>query len=124
MQRKMEQRKRDGNCLFVFARVCRGWRKAQLKVGAPLCTRVVSDVIAPGSVTLAKWMLAEGCVRDCCMPRYAALHGHLELVKWLCGEGGFGFDVEVVGFAARQGLPPPAARDLVQWLRTQKVHNN
>ena len=32
----MAKRKRDGNCLFVFARVCKEWRKAQLKVG-PRC---------------------------------------------------------------------------------------
>ena len=62
IQEKMAMRKRDGNCrLFVFARVCKPWRKAQLKVGGPLCTRVISDVIAPGSVALAKWALAEGC---------------------------------------------------------------
>ena len=34
VQEEMEKRERDGNCLFVFAMVCRGWRKAQLKVGA------------------------------------------------------------------------------------------
>ena len=26
IQRNMARRKRDGNCLFVFARVCREWR--------------------------------------------------------------------------------------------------
>ena len=61
IQEIMEERKREGNCLFVFARVCKGWRKAQLKVGGPLRTRVKSDVIAPGSVALVKWALAEGC---------------------------------------------------------------
>ena len=60
IQERMAKRKRDGHCLFVFARVCKEWRKAQLKVGGPLCTRVKSDVIAPGSVALAKWALAEG----------------------------------------------------------------
>ena len=64
MRYKMANRKRDGNCLFVFALVCRGWRKAQLKVGGPLRTRVMSDVILPGSVALAKWALAEGCPRE------------------------------------------------------------
>ena len=58
IQRQMALRKRNGNCLFVFARVCKPWRKAQLKahlkVGAPLRTRVRSDVILPGSVALAK----------------------------------------------------------------------
>ena len=59
IQEEMEERERDGNCLFVFARVCKEWRKAQLKVGGPLCTRV-SDVLLPESVALAKWALAEG----------------------------------------------------------------
>ena len=36
IQEAMVKRKRDGNCLLVFARVCREWRKAQLKVGGPL----------------------------------------------------------------------------------------
>ena len=56
----MEDRERDGNCLFVFARVCKGWRKAQVKVGGPLRTRVASDVLLPGRVALAKWALAGG----------------------------------------------------------------
>merc|ERR1719504_627418 len=64
IQARMAKRKRDGNCLFVFALVCKGWRKAQLKVGGPLRTRVKSDVIPPGSVELAKWALAEGCPRE------------------------------------------------------------
>ena len=89
IQRKMEQRKHYGNCLFVFARVCREWRKAQLKVGGPLRTRVRPDVIMPGSVALAKWALAEGCPRvdrwGGTMAHHAALYGNLELVKWLCG---------------------------------------
>ena len=42
IQEKMAKRKSDGNCLFVFARVCKEWRKVQLKVGGPLCTRVES----------------------------------------------------------------------------------
>ena len=62
IQAEMARRKRDGNCcLFVFARVCKPWRKAQLKVGGPLRTRVSSDLILPGSVALVKWALAEGC---------------------------------------------------------------
>ena len=32
IQEEMAKRKRDGNGLFVFARVRREWRKAQLKV--------------------------------------------------------------------------------------------
>ena len=59
----MAQRKRDGNCLFVFAMVCKPWREAQQKIGGRLRTRVESDVVQPGSVALAKWALAEGCPR-------------------------------------------------------------
>ena len=117
IQRKMEQRKRDGNCcLFVFARVCKEWRKAQLKVGGPLRTRVESDVLLPGSVALAKWALAEGCPREdgdgFTMAHDAASFGHLELVKWLCGAGGFAMDEKVMMFAAHSGN-----LQLVQWLR-------
>ena len=115
IQEKMAERKRNGNCLFVFARVCRGWRKAQLEVGGPLRTRVKSDVIMPGSVALAKWALAEGCPRDngdFDMARYAAMYGHLELVKWLCGEGGFAMDEGVMTSAAMSGN-----LELVRWLR-------
>ena len=87
----MAKRKRDGNCLFVFARVCRGWRKAQLEVGGPLRTRVESDVILPGQEALAKGALAEGCPREkykwYTMAMVAAWYGRLELVKWLRGEG-------------------------------------
>ena len=61
IQEEMALGKRDGNCrLFVFARVCKPWRKAQLKVRGPLRTRVKSDMLLPGSVALAKWALAEG----------------------------------------------------------------
>ena len=115
IQEKMAKRKREGNCLFVFARVCRGWRKAQLKVGGRLRTRVESDVILPGSVELAKWALAEGCPREKDgdnMAYAAAEHGHLELVQWLCGEGGFAMDKYVMEVAARSGN-----LELVQWLR-------
>ena len=113
-------RKRKGNCpLFVFARVCKNWRKAQLKVGAPLRTRVRSDVLLPGSVALAKWALAEGCFRDdgnegdpWTMAHIAARNGHLELVRWLCGEGGFEMDEWVMSNAAYGGN-----LELVMWLR-------
>ena len=61
------------------------WRKAQLKVGGRLRTRVHSDVILPGQVALAKWALAEGCPREDgdgdTMASAAAQHGHLELVR-------------------------------------------
>ena len=57
LQRLMAKRKHeDGNCC-LFARVCQGRRKAQLKAGGPLRTRVFSDVIVPGRVALAKWAL-------------------------------------------------------------------
>merc|ERR1712075_45294 len=61
IQEKMAQRKREGLGLYIFARVCKPWRKAQLKVGGRLRTRVESDVILPGRAALAKWALAEGC---------------------------------------------------------------
>ena len=116
IQEKMAERKRNGNCLFVFARVCRGWRKAKLKVGAPLCTRVESDVLLPGSVALAKWALVEGCPRKrgdgFTMALAAARYGHAELVKWLCGEGGFAMDEYVMAMAAYGGN-----LRVVQWLR-------
>ena len=97
IQEQMAKRKRDGNCLFVFARVCREWRKAQLKVGGPLRTRVMSDVILPGQVELAKWALAEGCPRENgsgvpTMAYFAALYEHTELAQWLCEEQGFPTD--------------------------------
>ena len=120
IRKTMADRKRDGNCLFVFAMVCKGWRKAQLKLGGPLRTRVPSDVLLPGSVTLVKWALAEGCPRQHpkngfpSMVHVAAEHGHLELVKWLCGEGGLG------GFAMDENVMMMAARsgnvELVQWV--------
>ena len=114
----MAWRKEDGNCLFLFARVCKGGRKAQLQVGGPLRTRVRSDVIAPGQVALAKWALAEGCPRDtgydCTMAQSAALYGHLELVQYLCGEGGFAMDERVMEQAARSGN-----LQLTQWLRAE-----
>ena len=123
-----------GNCLFIFAMVCKGWRKAQIAVGGRLRTRVWSDVILPGRVALAKWALAEGCPRELwnttitttiggtqvgdpvrrrihTMPELAALHGHLELVQWLYGEQGFEPDLKMMQNAARSGN-----LELVQWL--------
>ena len=116
IQEEMERRKREGNCLFVFARVCKEWRQARLKVGDPLRTRVESDVILPGSVALAEWALAEGCPRErnmwYTMAHAAARYGQAELVKWLCGEGGFEMDEGVMNCAAGSGNT-----ELVQWLR-------
>ena len=115
IQEVMEERKREGNCLFVFAVVCKGWRKAQLKVGGPLRTRVKSDVLLPGSVALAKWALAEGCPRETYsgnMAKVAARYGQAELVKWLCGEKGFAMDGWVIEEAAGSGN-----LELVQFLR-------
>ena len=112
----MAKRKADGNCLFMFAMVCKGWRKAQLKVGGPLRTRVCSDVLQTGRWELAKWALAEGCPREYndmnTIAHYAARYGHRELVHWLCGEGGFAMDEMVMADAAIGGN-----LELVQSLR-------
>ena len=82
-------------------------------------SRVKSDVIMLGQVGLVKWALAEGCPRDdedeeepWTMAAAAAFHGHLELVRWLCGEGGLAMDEGVMNSAARSGN-----LELVQWLR-------
>ena len=114
IQAVMARRKCEGNCLFVFALVCKGWRKAQLEVGGPLRTRVHSDVVMLGRVALAKWALAEGCPREHeygNMAHAAATSGNLELVQWLCGEGGFEMDEGVMADAATSGN-----LQLVQWL--------
>ena len=120
IQQKMEKRNLDGNCLFVFAMVSKEWRKAQLKVGGPLCTRVGSDVIAPGSVALVKWALEEGCPREnedgVTMAEAAAPYGHLELVKWLCGEGGFAMDE---GTSVMAGARFSRNQELVDWLQAE-----
>ena len=66
-------------------------------------------------MALAKWALAEGCPRENgyhTMAHAAAEHGHLELVKWLCGEGGFAMDEGVMSGAASSG-----DLEFVQWLR-------
>ena len=120
IQGKMAKRKRDGNCLFVFARVCKEWRKAQLEVGGPLRTRVESDVIVPGRVALAKWALAEGCPGKKptdpydyrTLANYAAWHGHLELVQWLIEKRLFEMNGSVMRSAIISGN-----LKLVQWLR-------
>eukprot|EP00665_Eupelagonemidae_sp_cell47_P005709 gene5709-1249_t len=120
IQREMAKRERDGNCLFVFARVCKEWRKAQLKVGGRLRTRVLSDVLLPGSVALVKWALAEGCPRMsgnnlATLAPAAAEYGHHELVQWLIQEQDFVMDwhgKRVMAGAARSGN-----LELVRWLR-------
>jgi len=116
IQKEMAKRRREGNCLFVFALVCKGWRKAQLRVGGPLRSRANSDAIAPGRVALAKWALAEGCPRDdgygYTMAHSAARYGHLELVRWLCRERGFAMNETVMASAASSGN-----LGLVRWLR-------
>ena len=114
VQERMAERKCDGNCLFVFALVCKGWRKAQLKVGGPLRTRVESDVLLPGRVALVKWALAEGCPRrhSFTMAEVAAQYGHMEVVRWLIQEQGFPMGQYVMGMAARSGN-----LELVRWLR-------
>ena len=119
IQDRMAERKRDGTCLFVFARVCKPWRKAQLKVGGPLCTRVFSDVVLPGKVELAKLALAGGCPGSGDPPNTlasaAATFGHLEVVKWLCGDGGFAMDEAVMASAELVSRSP----ELVGWLKAQ-----
>ena len=120
-RRKMKERAREGTCcLYIFARVCKPWRKAQLKaqvqVGGPLLTRACSYVIDPGRVELAKWALAEGCPRrhsnGINMAHAAAYRGHLELVQWLVRVEGFEMDEMVVSRAARSGN-----LELVKWLQ-------
>ena len=135
IQEEIEEQERDGNCLFVFARVCKEWRKAQLKVGGPLFTRVKSDVLRPGSVALVRWALAEGCPREKIpgfqtfhMAQYAAEYGHLALVKWLCSaEGGFPVDEMIKdtyeGEEMRRELMENAIEggnvELVKWVRAK-----
>merc|ERR1712091_613276 len=46
------------------------------------------------------------------MARVTARYGHAELVRWLCGEGGFAMDEGVMTRAVRSGN-----LELVQWLR-------
>ena len=123
IQPKMAERKAQGpSGLFVLAMVCKEWRKAQLKVGGPLRTRVDSDVAMPVSVALAKWALAEGCPREglsmfnahasLTAAHAAALFGHRELVLRLIQEQGFAVDDALMQWAARGGNLA-----LVKWLR-------
>jgi hypothetical protein len=116
IQEEMTKPERNGNRLFVFAMVCKPWRKAQLRVGGRLRTRVDSDVATPGRVALAKWALAEGCPRDdgdgWTMAHIAAQYGHMVLVRWLIQERGFAMDKWVMAMAARSGNV-----ELVRWLR-------
>ena len=116
--RKMAKREQEGpSGLLAFALVCKEWRKAQLKVGGRLRTRVESDVILPGQVALVKWALAEGCPREnedggVTLAYAAAGYGHLELVQWLIQEQGFAMGRKVMAMAARGGN-----LELVRWLR-------
>ena len=64
LQRTLAIRKLDGPSLFAFAMVCKPWRRAQRKVGGPLRSRAVADVILTGRLDVVKWALAEGCPRD------------------------------------------------------------
>ena len=135
IQEEMAKRKREGNCpLFVFARVCKLWRKAQLKVGGPLRSRVYSDVIMPGSVALAEWALAEGCPWQTEIANLfrrtptiitlavaAARRGRRELVQLLCGGVIVGdkcviwpMDQMVMEAAVSSGN-----LELVRWLRAE-----
>ena len=117
---EIEGRISNGNGLFVFAMVCKQWRKMQLQVGDPLGTLAV-DVIKPGRVALVKWALAEGCPRQrgphdlagynlACV---AARYGHIQLVQWLCREQGLAKNWLLMVNAAGSGN-----LELVQWLHT------
>ena len=122
IREEMEERAAEPSGLFALALVCKGWRAAQLKVGARLRSRAGSDVMMPGRVELAKWALAEGCPREdeedpkrtlACV---AASHGHLEMVRFLCknadeGGAGFAMDEGVMHCAAWSG-----SQELVQRL--------
>ena len=119
IQEIMEERVRDSpsRSLLVFAMVCKPWRRAQLKVGGRLRTRVKSDVLLSGSVALAKWALAEGCPREGelqgqNMANRAAGYGHWELVQWLIKKQGFVADKWVMAWAATSGN-----LELMKWLR-------
>ena len=77
-------------------------------------------MIMPGRVALVKWA-PEGCPRDdgdqedlFNMAHAAAEQGHLELVVWLLGEGGFEMDELVMEHAAWSGN-----EELKQWAQTQ-----
>ena len=80
--------------------VCKPWRKAQLKVGGRLRTRMDLEVAMPGGLALAKWALAEGCPREkgngVTMASAAAHFGHMVLVQWLIEEQGFAMDRNMI----------------------------
>ena len=96
IREEMEERAAEPSGLFALALVCKGWRAAQLKVGARLRSRAGSDVMMPGRVELAKWALAEGCPRmakhGTNLAEAAVQHAHLELAKWLHREKGVSID--------------------------------
>ena len=50
------------------------------------------------------------------MAAAAARRGHLELVKWLCGEGDFAMDARLEFEAVHGGHA-----ELLQWLQTHEV---
>ena len=114
---EMAHRKRRGRSrgLFVFALVCKPWRKAQLKVGGRLRTRVESDVLEPGEVKLVEWALAEGCPRERedghIMVRAAGTLGKREVVQWLC-KNGSPMDFGLMACTANSGN-----LELMKWLR-------
>ena len=74
-QKQLAARKRESASrgLFIFAMVCKGWRAAQLRVGGPLRTLIMSDVFlatwTPGTDPyrrdpprkIIEWALAQGC---------------------------------------------------------------
>ena len=116
---ELEKRQREGFGLLAFAMVCKPWRKAQIKAGGPLRSRVLSDVVLPGRVELAKWALAEGCPRELAsydtMATRAAFLGHMELVQWLIKDEGFTNGSNEM----RAGVRGTASLELLQWMRAE-----
>ena len=66
-----------------------------------------------GRAELVKWLCGEGgFAMDEWVKRHAATSGNLKLVQWLWGEGGFAMDEWLMANAARSGN-----LELIQWLR-------
>ena len=114
-QYMLNKRRADGNCLYPFARVGKGWRKAQRQVGGRLRTRLKSDIVSPGRVELVRWALAEGCPRERALMAYVgAERGHVQVVQWVVEELDFNPDRHLMSRAAIGGK-----LELVQWLRAR-----
>ena len=77
IQETMARQKREGNCLLVFALVCKGWRRAQLKVRG----------------RCVQWLRGEGCPRDWWTCRIAVATGDVEMLRF-ARENGCPWDAE------------------------------